>query len=391
MKKYTTSLFAAVVALSLPTFASAQALSATSNINDVVAKIIGFFNVGIFLIIAFSVLVFIWNVYQYFIVKDPENKKEAGTYVMYSVIGMFVILSFWGLVNIVSKTLNLNTTPGSINVSGLLSGITSGTGGGGYTPTFGSYPSSGGSYSSGIGGSTNNSFFGSGSSGGSSGNSFFGSGSNGGSSGNSFFGSGSSGGSSGNNYFGSGSTGGTTVNGINSNSLAQGSNAAAYQKAYQANATSLQQGLVTNNCYTSTGGIVNTDTCKSLYSAYTAAQAQASQYGAAAAAGVTCANCDRNGTPYGTTPALQAAVLMNQLVKSGCTDAKGNDISDNDPDCVAMEKQYDSLNASTNGSNTNSASPMDVAPQDYSASTNAGSDYVVPTIDPNATTQINTN
>ena len=345
MKKITTIFFAGVAVFLMPTVTFAQALRPTSNINDVVGKVLAAFNVAIFLIVSLAILTFVWNVYQYFIVKDAENRKEAGEYVMYSVIGLFVILSFWGLVNIVSNSLNLNTTPGNINVGNLLGGISGGSGGG-YQPTFNDYAGSTGGYltsgGSGYPGSSNSSTFGAGNSGGSSGSSIFGAG--------------NSGGSSGMNLFSTGSgASANSAGGVNGASLAKGSNAAAYQKAYQANADSLRNGLVANDCYTSTGGIVNTDACKSLFNAYSSAQAQANQYGVAAKAGVTCSGCDQNGTPYGTTPALQAAVLMQQLVKSGCTDANGNDISDNDPDCVAMEKQYDSLNGSSGGSSNGSS------------------------------------
>lgn len=109
----------------VPIVVSAQSQTTTSSCTSqqslctLVTEAIGYFNQAIYLIIALAVLTFIWNVYKYFIVSDPENRGEASKYVMFSVIGLFVILSFWGLVNILSNTLNLQTTPGAINVQSL--------------------------------------------------------------------------------------------------------------------------------------------------------------------------------------------------------------------------------------------------------------------------------
>ena len=83
------------------------AVDAKPTLRDLVATLIGYINVGISLIIAFAVITFIWNVYRYFFTE--KEKKEAGQYVLYSTIGFFVILSFWGLVNILSNSLKLPT------------------------------------------------------------------------------------------------------------------------------------------------------------------------------------------------------------------------------------------------------------------------------------------
>ena len=91
------------------------AFAYTQTLSDLSILAVKYFNQAIYLIVALAVLVFVWNVYRYFFKADPENKKEAGLYVMYSVIGFFVIIAFWGLVNIVSNTLNLNTQAPSLN------------------------------------------------------------------------------------------------------------------------------------------------------------------------------------------------------------------------------------------------------------------------------------
>jgi hypothetical protein len=106
MKNITTKLFiAGGILLPFTTY------SAGKDLNYLIAKIIGYMNSAIYLILSLAVLMFVWNVYKYFISgsDDVSAKKEAGLYVMWSVIGFFVILSFWGLVNILRNTLNLDS------------------------------------------------------------------------------------------------------------------------------------------------------------------------------------------------------------------------------------------------------------------------------------------
>lgn len=70
-------------------------------------QIIGLINDALFLLMAVAILVFVWQVIRYFILPN-ENRKDAGLYVMYSVLGFFVIFSLWGLVNILSSTFGLS-------------------------------------------------------------------------------------------------------------------------------------------------------------------------------------------------------------------------------------------------------------------------------------------
>ncbi len=84
-----------------------SAVQQTRNLKGLVALFVEYLNIAIGLIIALAVITFIWNVYLYFFTE--KEKTEAGKYVMYSVIGFFLILSFWGLVAILTNTLNLPT------------------------------------------------------------------------------------------------------------------------------------------------------------------------------------------------------------------------------------------------------------------------------------------
>lgn len=103
---------------------------------------------AIYLIMAFAVLTFIWGIYNYYF-KPDADRGEAMNYVLYGTIGFFIMLSFWGLVNIIKNTLDLDNTAPSIPIIQSLqfnSSGTSGVGSGGGTSGVGS-----GSGTSGVG------------------------------------------------------------------------------------------------------------------------------------------------------------------------------------------------------------------------------------------------
>lgn len=57
------------------------------------------------LLVALAIMVFIYGVITYVISADDEEKRKTGRqYMMYGIIGIFVMVSVWGLVNILSNT-----------------------------------------------------------------------------------------------------------------------------------------------------------------------------------------------------------------------------------------------------------------------------------------------
>ncbi|HEY9583710.1 MAG TPA: pilin [Candidatus Paceibacterota bacterium] len=87
----------------------------TRDLGDVVLLVVRYFNYAIYLILGLALLMFVWNVFKYFIKggEDVTARKEANLYVMWSIIGFFVILSIWGLVRILTNTFRLDSHPPS--------------------------------------------------------------------------------------------------------------------------------------------------------------------------------------------------------------------------------------------------------------------------------------
>ncbi len=63
-------------------------------------------------LIACAVVYFLYGVLQYVIMGDDEEKKEkAKTTILYGIVGIFVMVSVYGLVTLVKRTFNIQEQP----------------------------------------------------------------------------------------------------------------------------------------------------------------------------------------------------------------------------------------------------------------------------------------
>jgi hypothetical protein len=101
-------LFVSISLLS-PMFALAQT-SVINDVNDVTKKAVGIGNTVIYLLVSLAVIYIVWNIVQYFIKggEDEGSRKKSGMNVLWGIIGLFIIVSIWGLVNILVGTFRTN-------------------------------------------------------------------------------------------------------------------------------------------------------------------------------------------------------------------------------------------------------------------------------------------
>jgi NADH:ubiquinone oxidoreductase subunit 2 (subunit N) len=96
-------------ALALPFITFAQAIDSVQTAGDFIINIINTVAVPVLFAIAF--LVFIYGIFQYFILSRGDEEKQGlgRSLMLWGLIGFFLMVSVWGLVNILIGTFSLNS------------------------------------------------------------------------------------------------------------------------------------------------------------------------------------------------------------------------------------------------------------------------------------------
>lgn len=85
------------------------ALAAT--VTSLIGTIMSILNVVVPLLIALAVVIFLWGVVQYITAGgDEEKRKGARNTMIWGIVGLFVMVAVWGLVNVLISTFGLTTT-----------------------------------------------------------------------------------------------------------------------------------------------------------------------------------------------------------------------------------------------------------------------------------------
>ena len=88
------------------------ALALAATIEDVLVKIQDIVEAVIPIIFGLAFVVFLWGMYKYISAAEEGGKEEGRNLIIYSIIGLFVMVSVWGLVKVLDETfvINENTT-----------------------------------------------------------------------------------------------------------------------------------------------------------------------------------------------------------------------------------------------------------------------------------------
>ncbi len=90
-----------------PSLAFAQQIN---NVNDLTRTLTSIGNVVIEILIAFAIIYIIFNVIRFIMAADkPEDRNSIGKAILWGIVGLFVILSIWGLVRILTSTFRTDT------------------------------------------------------------------------------------------------------------------------------------------------------------------------------------------------------------------------------------------------------------------------------------------
>jgi hypothetical protein len=123
--KYT-SVFASTTALallSLPFITSAQTFGGDGKLKGYIESITGFINNTVIpVIVGLAILSFIWGMFRYFVwgAADEEARSKGKQVMVYSILGLVLILSFQGIVMLIAFTfgftdIKLNVFPQVFN------------------------------------------------------------------------------------------------------------------------------------------------------------------------------------------------------------------------------------------------------------------------------------
>jgi hypothetical protein len=116
MKKAPTKVFAittgTLVAFALPLVSLAAAVNNLSDVGSFIINIIN--NVLVPVLFAIAFIVFLWGAFNVFILgANSDDAKEKGKNLMlWGLVGFFVMVSIWGLVNILTGTVSFSNNSG---------------------------------------------------------------------------------------------------------------------------------------------------------------------------------------------------------------------------------------------------------------------------------------
>jgi len=117
MKKAITLTTGTLAALALPLVS----LAAVNNLSDAGSFIINIINnVLVPVLFAVAFIVFLWGAFNTFILgaQSEEVKDKGKNQMLWGLIGFFVMVSIWGLVNILTGTISFGNPTGPSNVPG---------------------------------------------------------------------------------------------------------------------------------------------------------------------------------------------------------------------------------------------------------------------------------
>ncbi len=84
---------------------------AAKNIADIVLQVNAIINTLVPFIVGLAVLTIIWGLFNYVAgAGDEEKRAQAKQYIIWGIIGVFLMLSVWGLVNVLVNSFSLENT-----------------------------------------------------------------------------------------------------------------------------------------------------------------------------------------------------------------------------------------------------------------------------------------
>ncbi len=98
------------IILSVSLFLAPLFVSADASVYTIVAHLKQIMDSIIPLLMMLAFAAFLWGVVKYiYAAGDEEKRKEAKGIIFYGILGMFVLVAFWGIILIVTSTFDIST------------------------------------------------------------------------------------------------------------------------------------------------------------------------------------------------------------------------------------------------------------------------------------------
>ena len=87
-------------------FAPLVAFAAPSDLSGLIKTLISIMNAIIPLIFGIAIIVFLWGIAKMFFLKgdDSGSREEGRQFIIWGIVALFIMVAFWGFVNILSNT-----------------------------------------------------------------------------------------------------------------------------------------------------------------------------------------------------------------------------------------------------------------------------------------------
>jgi hypothetical protein len=87
--------------------------AAGKDLSYLISLVTRYLNQALLLMMGVAVVMFVYYIIKYFM-RPTDERAEGAKYLMWSIIGFFVILSLWGILNVLTNTFSLdNNKPAS--------------------------------------------------------------------------------------------------------------------------------------------------------------------------------------------------------------------------------------------------------------------------------------
>ena len=121
MKKYV--VLGGALALSPLVALAATGQGAGQGLAGVLGTLGNLIKIAVPIVISFAVLAFLWGLAMYLWREEKEQGKDM---MIWGIVGLFVMVSIWGLVNLLKDTFGLDTT--NVNINNPVESIIGGSG-----------------------------------------------------------------------------------------------------------------------------------------------------------------------------------------------------------------------------------------------------------------------